>query len=169
MIIKMETFIHSLFFLLGFTSKSECHMFFLSFSLHLSVHCAQVENSLELHTRCLSTQIKLHPVNLGNHLCWKFQRSMIRNAQCVSTENSIKFGIDQSILRQVIGWLHRWSLHVCVCAHCNRSTLFPVTQLSERVNFSRKICVRNFQIVSYLAFLLCHPFSMPFTLGPLLL
>lgn len=171
MIIKLEIFIHNSFFPHFFRFnivRRVCAIF--SIQMCIGGKFTRIAHT-HTHTKSVCSY-KLNCIRLTQAIiCVGFQRSAIRNAQCISTENSIKFGIDQSISRWLsFGYIGvvAASLTVCMCVHCTCSTLFPVNRPSERVNFSRKISAfatsKLFHIWHFFLFF-CRVifFSSPFT------
>lgn len=76
-------------------------------------------------------------VNLCNHLLDGIQHRRFAMLNPISSENSIKFGIDQCILCSDLVRFDRWSL----CMRLSCRPFFLV--LAQCVNFSRKIYIRN--------------------------
>lgn len=164
MIIKMEIFIHRHFFLC-------VHFWFCQVIFSYCIHMCIDGKSLELNTKCVfvcvgSAQIKLQSVNPCNQFVLH-SNLVIRNAQCISSENSIRFGIDQSISRWLsVGYIDGHLLRLCLRVQECTAMSRPFFQLTDSVNVSISVEKSAFAISKlFHIFVVSSFFSLlPFTL-----
>ena len=145
---------------------SDCVLFFL---LHSCVHRWKITGIAHKMCVCVcvgSAQIKLQSVNLCNQFVLD-SNLVIRNAQCISSENSIRFGIDQSILRWLsVGYIDGHLLRLCLRVQECTAMGRPFFQLTDSVNVSISVEKSAFAISKLFHISVMSSFFslLPFTL-----